>query len=59
MEEKIFVRCEDGEIIMVDFLCHDVEYDFATEEEYKAQQAKKKEKECRLFDAIAKKFENF
>lgn len=58
MEEKIFVRCENGEIIKVDFLCHDVEYDFATEEEYKAQQAKKKEEERKLFDAIAKRFEN-
>jgi len=58
MEEKIFVRCENGEIIKVDFLCHDVEYDFATEEEYNAQQARKKEEERKLFDAIAKRFEN-
>ena len=59
MEERIFIRCEDGEIIEIDWICHDVEYDFATEEEYKAQQAKKKEEERKLFNAIAKRFENF
>ena len=57
-EKKWFIRCEDGYIMATDFLCSDVEYEFATEEEYKAQQAKEKEKENRIFEAIAIKFEN-